>query len=191
MTCCCLIRCVILGSDVRLKRGVWPSFDGTKREKRMIAMNYEVVELTEKTVIGLAARTSNQDPRMGQTIGLLWQRLFGGVYERIAHRADSHTIGLYSEYTDGAEGDYTVTVGCAVTKAQGQPEETVVQTIPAGRYAKFVVVGDQVEAVGNAWAEIWQLPLERTYTGDFEEYVSAAEDGQCEVHLYIAIAGEV
>ena len=153
-------------------------------------MHYEVVELAEKTVVGLAARTNNLDPQMAQTIGLLWQRLFGGLYERIAHRADGHTIGLYSDYTDGVAGDYTVTVGCAVTKAQGQPEETVVKIIPAGRYAKFVVVGDQVEAVGSAWAEIWQMPLKRTYTGDFEEYVSVMEDGQCEIHLYIAIAGE-
>ena len=66
----------------------------------------------------------------------------------------------------------------------------MVKIIPAGRYAKFVVVGDQVEAVGSAWAEIWQMPLKRTYTGDFEEYVSVMEDGQCEIHLYIAIAGE-
>ena len=58
-------------------------------------MHYEVVELAEKTVVGLAARTNNLDPQMGQTIGLLWQRLFGGLYERIAHRADGHTIGLY------------------------------------------------------------------------------------------------
>lgn len=153
-------------------------------------MMYEYVELPAKTVVGLAARTNNHDPQMGQTVGGLWQRLWGGLYEQIAQKTDNHTIGLYSDYADGVDGDYTVTVGCAVSSAAQQPAGTVVKTIPAGRYLKMVVVGDQVEAVGKAWAEIWQLPLERTYTGDFEEYVSVDAEGQCEIHLYIAVREE-
>lgn len=153
-------------------------------------MRYEYVELPAKTVVGLAARTNNHDPQMGQTVGGLWQQLWGGLYEQIAQKTDNHTIGLYSDYADGVDGDYTVTVGCAVSSAAQQPAGTVVKTIPAGRYLKMVVVGDQVEAVGKAWAEIWQLPLERTYTGDFEEYVSVDAEGQCEIHLYIAVREE-
>ena len=151
-------------------------------------MDYEMVELAEKTVIGVSARTSNQDPEMGSAIGGLWQQLFGGLFERIAHKVDAHTIGLYSDYTDGAEGEYTVTVGCAVDSSKDQPEGTVCRVIPAGRYAKFVVCGHQVEAVSAAWAEIWQMPLARTYTGDFEEYLSVDETGSGEIHLYIALA---
>lgn len=30
--------------------------------------------------------------------------------------------------------------------------------------------GDYVEAVSKAWGEIWNTLLDRTYTGDFEEY---------------------
>ena len=38
-------------------------------------MNYEIVELKEKTIVGFAARTSNEDPQMGAIIGDLWKQL--------------------------------------------------------------------------------------------------------------------
>ena len=36
-------------------------------------MNYEIVELKEKTIVGFTARTSNEDPQMGAIIGGLWK----------------------------------------------------------------------------------------------------------------------
>ena len=54
--------------------------------------------------------------------------------------------------------------------------------IPAGKYAKFQIHGDYIEAVSKAWSEIWNTPLDRTYTGDFEEY-RTMED----IDIYIAI----
>ena len=37
-------------------------------------MNYEVVELEEKMVAGISARTSNDAPDAGMVIGSLWGR---------------------------------------------------------------------------------------------------------------------
>ena len=146
-------------------------------------MDYEMIELSAKTIIGLTARTANDDPQMGAVIGSLWQRLFAeGIYEQIACKANSHTIGLYSDYEDGARGHYSITVGCEVTEAESLPQAAVVKTIPGGRYAKVTVMGDAVEAVGRAWEELWQLPLERTFTGDFEEYI-----GEEQIDIYIAV----
>ena len=68
-------------------------------------MTYEFVDMPAKTVVGLAARTNNHDPQMGPTIGGLWQQLWGGLYEQIGQKTDSHTIGLYSDYADGVDGD--------------------------------------------------------------------------------------
>ena len=31
-------------------------------------------------------------------------------------------------------------------------------------------LSDVAKAVGDSWSEIWNTPLERTFTGDFEEY---------------------
>lgn len=39
-------------------------------------MKYEIVRLPEKTVSGLAVRTNNFSPDMGQAIGGVWKRFY-------------------------------------------------------------------------------------------------------------------
>ena len=39
-------------------------------------MNYEIVELKEKTIVGFAGRTSNDYPKIGDDISGLWQKLY-------------------------------------------------------------------------------------------------------------------
>ncbi|MDD6038276.1 MAG: GyrI-like domain-containing protein [bacterium] len=142
-------------------------------------MNYEIVELKEKTIVGFAARTGNEDPQMGAIIGDLWKKLYTPENtEKIHSRVNTYAIGLYSDYDDAG---YQVTAGFEVSDA-GNADGLAVKTIPAGKYAKFSVHGDMVEAVANSWKEIWETPLERTYTGDFEEYLSNED-----IDIYIAI----
>ena len=142
-------------------------------------MNYEIVELKEKTIVGFTARTSNEDPQMGAIIGDLWKQLYTPENtEKIQNRVNSYAIGLYSDYDK--EG-YQVTAGFEVSDAESGNGFTV-KTIPAGRYAKFSVHGDMIEAVANSWKEIWETSLDRTFTGDFEEYLS-----QEDIDIYIAI----
>ena len=142
-------------------------------------MNYEIVELKEKTIVGFAARTSNEDPQMGAIIGGLWKQLYTPENtEKIQNRMNAYAIGLYSDYDK--EG-YQVTAGFEVSDAESG-NSFAVKTIPAGRYAKFSVHGDMIEAVANSWKEIWETPLDRTFTGDFEEYLS-----QEDIDIYIAI----
>ena len=142
-------------------------------------MNYEIVELKEKTIVGFAARTSNEDPQMGAIIGDLWKQLYTPENtEKIQNRVNAYAIGLYSDYDK--EG-YQVTAGFEVSDAESGNGFTV-KTIPASRYAKFSVHGDMIEAVANSWKEIWETPLDRTFIGDFEEYLS-----QEDIDIYIAI----
>lgn len=151
-------------------------------------MEYEIVTLKQKKVAGLKARTANTDPDMGQVIGGLWQKLFDdGVIGRIPGRVNSYTIGLYSDYENKEQGKYDITVGCEVEQDAPLPKELAVKVIPAGRYARFDVFGDMSKAVGKAWEEIGGMGLRRTFTGDFEEYVSCDENGQCEIRIYIAV----
>ena len=142
-------------------------------------MNYEIVELKEKTIVGFTARTSNEDPQMGAIIGGLWKQLYTPENtEKIQNRVNAYAIGLYSDYDK--EG-YQVTVGFEVSDAESG-NGFAVKTIPGGTYAKFSVHGDMIEAVANSWKEIWETPLDRTFTGDFEEYLS-----QEDIDIYIAI----
>jgi predicted transcriptional regulator YdeE len=43
-----------------------------------------------------------------------------------------------------------------------------------------------VTAVGEFWQKLWQMPLDRTFVFDFEEYQNSDPDN-CEVHIYIGI----
>lgn len=152
-------------------------------------MNYEIVTLKEKKIVGLNARTSNADPAMNTVIGGLWQKLFGeGLFTSLPNKVNEYAIGLYSDYENGAIGEYDITIGCEVSSTDNSPEGTVVKVIPQGRYAKFVIFGDMVEAVCRAWSEIWAMDeLNRAFTGDFEEYVDSKEEGDSEIHIYIAL----
>lgn len=142
-------------------------------------MDYKIVELKEKKIVGFASRTSNDSPEMGDIIGGLWQKLYSPEnVSKVQNRTNAYAIGLYSDYT---ETDYKVTAGFEVSELPDSNDYDK-EVIPAGKYAKFSVHGDQVKAVAKAWGEIWNTPLDRTYTGDFEEYTSMED-----IDIYIAI----
>lgn len=152
-------------------------------------MKYEIVELEEKVVAGIRIKTTNQNGKAMQDIGITWQKLFtDGIYEKIPNKVNGKTIGLYTEY----EGDYTkpyiFIAGAEVNKEVKIDEKVESIVIPKGKYAKFVIIGDVQNSVGKAWQEIWNMDLKRKYTCDFEEYQNNSEDMQKqEIHFYIAI----
>ena len=145
-------------------------------------MNYTVVTLEEKIVVGVSAVVGNDDPKMGEIIGGLWEALYqGGVSQTIKNKVNQYAIGLYSDYVDNG---YCATAGNQVSTQENN--ELVVKIIPAGKYAKFSIRGDMVTAVQNAWAEIWKMELDRAFTGDFEEYLDCNMTDAC-IDIYIAI----
>ena len=107
-------------------------------------MKYEVVELEEKRIEGLAVRTTNENNKAQADIALLWQRFFTeGVYESILNKANAKTIGLYTNY----EGDYTKPYQFIVGVEVKEKTQQVLAIIPKGKYAKFVIKGDIQTAV--------------------------------------------
>ena len=78
-------------------------------------MNYEIIEMEEKTVIGIATVTNNASPDMGSKIGQLWQKLYSGTVEKMIGRVNGKCIGLYCDYQEN--GDYTVLAGCEIEKS--------------------------------------------------------------------------
>ncbi|MBQ8968032.1 GyrI-like domain-containing protein [Ruminococcus sp.] len=148
-------------------------------------MNYEIVELKETKVAGFTAVTNNTSPDMGAVIGGLWQKFFTeDGYAAMPHKVSGKTMGIYTDYESDELGDYTFMTGCAV---EGDvPDKFEVRTLPAGKYAKFVVVGNMMTAVGEFWKKLREMKLERTYVFDFEEYQNADPEN-CEIHIYIGI----
>lgn len=150
-------------------------------------MEYQLVELEEKITAGLMARTNNFSPDMGLVISGLWQRFLGmGVYSSVIHKADDKTLGIYTDYEGTETGDYSVLAGCEVKVTEGQPDELIIKTIPAGPYAKFSVEGDVKDAVANVWQQLWNMDLPRSFLCDFEEY-EMIDEGHVRVHIYIGL----
>lgn len=148
------------------------------------SMNYEIVKLEKKTVVGIENRTGNTDPECQKIIGGLWQKFMGEkVAESVKNKSNDYCIGLYSDY-DFKNMTYAVMVGTEVTENENAELEQ--RVIPAGNYAMFKVTGDVVKDVADAWTEIWNLPLDRSYTADFEEYISNV-GGVAQVNIYVAL----
>jgi len=151
-------------------------------------MNYELVNLEEKTVAGLLIRTNNSNPNMAISIGNLWQEFFAnGIYESIPNKQNDKSIGLYTNYECDMNGDYDVVVCCEIQKVSNLPTNLHTQIIPAGKYAKFVVKGDMQKAVAEFWMKLWSMNLDRKYSCDFEEYQSGCDMNNAEIHIYISL----
>lgn len=149
-------------------------------------MDHEIVTLKEKIVVGVSARTSNTSPDMGAVIGGLWERFFnGGIYASIPGKADEKALGIYTDYEGDEKAAYTAMVACEVIE-EPQKGEYAVCRIPAGRYARFIIHGDMVQAVSAAWQEIWQMDLPRTFQCDFEEYQDDSME-DAEIHIYVGL----
>lgn len=149
-------------------------------------MDYEIVTLNEKTVVGLSARTNNTSADMGMVIGGLWNRFYNdGVYLSIPDKVNGKALGIYTDYAGDEKADYTVLVAYEVGSASENSELTV-RKIPKGRYAKFTVKGDMVTAVANAWQEIWNMELNRSFICDFEEYQNDDMEN-AEIHIYVGL----
>lgn len=154
-------------------------------------MQYQTVELSEKTVVGIAARTNNHSPEMGKIIGGLWGKFYqGGIYNSIQNKCTKTSLGIYSEYEGNQDDDYTVTIGTEVSSDEKIPADCVTLKIPAGKYAKFTLKTTMEKCpfeIGALWTEIWKTDLNRTFVADFEEYCEVQSDGSEIVNIYIGL----
>lgn len=151
-------------------------------------MDYKIVELSEKKITGIAKKTTNENMQAVSDIGQVWAEFIGrGVYEGIPNKADSSTIGLYTDYEGDFTKPYLFLAGCEVTDFT-IGSELIEKTILAGKYAMFSVRGNIQQAVGAAWNEIWSMNLDRAYTTDFELYHNNSNDMNDQIiDIYISL----
>lgn len=150
-------------------------------------MKYEIVHLEEKKVVGISIRANNQSPDVYQKIGELWTRFFTPqFYGSIENKTDGKALGIYTDYESDQNGDYSLITACEVSDTDKMPEGTVARTIPAGKYAKFVVKGELHQAIGQFWQELWAMDLPRAFGADFEEYQNSDSEN-AEIHVYIGL----
>ncbi len=146
-------------------------------------MSYELVSLPAMTVMGMGMQTNNQVCEV--EIPTFFQKVITeNRFIQIPHKIDeSIVICLYTDYPANfniATSPYTWMVGMQVSDGGSVPEDMMVKEIPATNYAMFSCTPTEV---GNTWRTIWQTPLKRTFTTDFERYDTKTG----EVRIYIAI----
>jgi predicted transcriptional regulator YdeE len=131
-------------------------------------MSCQVEHEPSITVMGIFTRASNAEPHK---IGDLWRRFhaMGNAKAISARLTDAH-YGVYCEYERDHTKPFTVVIGCAVPLDAEVLEGMKKITIEAGSFAVYKAEGELPQGVFNAWAEIWQTPLDRLYQADYDRY---------------------
>ncbi|MEQ8784785.1 MAG: GyrI-like domain-containing protein [Pirellulaceae bacterium] len=146
---------------------------------------------------GLSARTSNEaemDPDRAR-IPALWRKFHqDALIESTAQRVtNSAPLGVYLDYENGAEGDYTVVAAVEVSDLSRVAEPLFGVVIDAGDYIVFTGEGAMPEAVIAAWRHVWEFfarprcdELRRSFTVDFERHVN---DNTVEIWIAVETGG--
>ena len=152
----------------------------------MTRMNHKTISLAAFTVAGISLRASNDRP---QEIGALWQRFYAeGIATKVPNKRSENIHSVYIDYESDHTKPYTLIIGCEVSDAASLPSGLVLKIVPAAKYAVIPANGKQPDALIAAWQEVWKSDLPRTYSGDFDLYVSQGSDPQdLDVNLYVAI----
>lgn len=152
-------------------------------------MKYEIVNLSEKVVVGLMKETTNNNNQAVVDIGLLWQAFLGnGVYSELQNKINHKAIGLYTDYEGDFTKPYKFFACCEVDKVDNVVLPIVKKTIESGKYAKFVISGHVQNSVCEFWSKLWKMNLDRKYASDFEEYQNNSDDmNNQEIHIYISV----
>ena len=151
-------------------------------------MKYEIVEIKEKTLVGLKARIK-EEKTAHDTIWNLWKDLYSekGVKNE-KDRKNGNLMGVYYNYSNENGFEYDCLTGCEVKGIADEiPENMIKIEIPEGKYAKFVIFGNPEKAVGEFWYKFWEeFGKEksdiRNYTYDFEEYIAGSDYENTEIH---------
>lgn len=142
------------------------------------------------TIVGISARTSNENGKAENDIPQLWQKFMAeGVAHRIPNKVDDTIYAIYTNYEGDHTKPYTIVIGCNVSNLDNIPEDLTVKMVPSSNYTKFTAKGDLTkDAVINTWMEIWNTDLKRTYTTDIEIYGEKAlnpTDGEADILIAV------
>jgi len=111
------------------------------------------------------------------------------IVQKIPNKLEDTMYGIYTDYENGAEGDYTTIVGCKVSNLDHIPEGMMGITIKNGNYSKYTTHGDVTkDAISSIWEHIWKTNLKRTFVTDFEVYDERAIDPtNAEVDIFVGV----
>ncbi len=151
-------------------------------------MKQEIVTLDPFKIIGLKARTSNENElnpstaKIGSLVQQYWQEQ---IPEKIYGRKNlGVVISSYSNYENDFNGAYDYLIGEEVWDDEKPIEGLSSLIIQGGSYVKFTSdPGPMPDVVIKMWQAIWKMSSvelggTRAYKTDFELYDERAQDPQ-------------
>ncbi len=154
-------------------------------------MDYTIVELPERRVVGLGDKIAGTEDHGMEQIGKLWQRFMErGMMASVPGAVlDTYSMFcVYHDYESLQSMNCDMVLGCE--SAADAPEGMVSYTIPAGKFMKFAFSGDPKDACIEAWEKIWVMEeVHKVRTGkiDFETYYPSDDPRNCDMEIFIGI----
>ena len=150
--------------------------------------NYTIVNKPSQMIVGIECKTSNKPDAGPIDIPKQWEKFFTeDIINKIPNKSSNDIIALYCDYEGDFTKPYYFVIGCQTTSIDEIPEGMVAKVLPASKYAVFKAAGDFPKSLIDTWGVIWQTQLNRTYTGDYEEYGEKFNKDPKEVDVFIAI----
>ncbi|MGB3589827.1 MAG: GyrI-like domain-containing protein, partial [Tunicatimonas sp.] len=141
-------------------------------------------------LIGISVRTTNENGRAAQDIGLLWSKFMSeNLLNKIPNKVDDTIYSLYTDYEGDHTQPYTAILGCRVNSLSEIAEGMVGRSFDGGNYMKTTAKGDLAKGlIVNHWSKIWETKLARRYTADFEVFgPKAMNPSDAEVDFLVAV----
>ena len=141
-------------------------------------------------VIGISVRTTNENGQAMQDIPALWARFMEEqVAAQIPGKINEDLYCIYTDYEKDHTRPYTTLLGCRVTSLEQIPRGMTGKTFTEGNYTRFTAKGNLAQGiVYNEWIKIWNTPLDRAFTSDFEVYgAKSVNPENAEVDIFIAL----
>ena len=141
-------------------------------------------------VIGISARTTNENEQTTQDIPALWNKFMTEeIAKQIPNKIDNSVYCIYTEYEKDHTKPYTTILGCKVKNLDTIPNGMVGKTFEEATYAKHTAKGNILQGlVFNEWIKIWNSNLDRVYTADFEVYDERTQNPEnAEVDIFVAV----
>jgi predicted transcriptional regulator YdeE len=157
--------------------------ESVKREFKM--MNYTNTNVSKYMTIAGISKIMVNLKNAPQDIAALWDN-FNKIENIIPNKANKKIYSTYTNYND--RGHYTCLIGVEVTSLIDLPKKLATITIPAARYARYIVNGPVPASVTTFWAALWNSKLDynRSFIADFEVYTEEASTPNPQVEIYIA-----
>jgi len=155
-------------------------------EMDMDLIDYEVVRKPSQFIIGLSVRTDNE--KAMKNIPEICAKFQEGWQEKIKNCVNDDIVCAYLEYDEDYTKPYTYIIGCIVSSCEDIPAGMVCKELVGGLYAKIEVFGEYPDSLMQAWEDIWNLDIERSYTTDFEVYDQHfTEENDYYFNIYLAL----